>query len=668
MNGQVNGLAYEHNTTFVNHPLNRVIFWNTMYELSEFATNDKKATPSGNYTFESVDHLFDYFEQSYWESTSFHPEVEVGEPYCIFGELKNISEGATLCNNSLTSTQFAVLTFEFSSKDKIKKALQNINHYYFMYREASFDYGGHFRIQIIFPLLKSMSPEHYISKKVAYELAKKIGIADNMDKELNNPIDLANIFFLPQADGHEVSFYTHRGSRVLSLSDLSKKPSSAGVFNSKQVAANISGSDENEESIEAGLIVDKVFNGRLHVYNNEFYGYGDGIWRTVTKYEVEHHLAVTYYKNTESIFYVNKIIRRLRTHSFVDEFPKYEHNVVVLENYTINLNSFEILEHSYEHYAKNKLKFNYDEQANCPIWLEFLETIWGEDQDYDQKVALLQEYMGLSLTPITKFQVMLWLIGPGSNGKSVILDIVRALVGPENCSSVAFADLGVRFSTTQLKDKLVNIDPDMSKTGMQADSIIKKIVSGEKLTVENKGKDPFEMEVIAKLWAAANFLPPTRDNSHGFFRRVLILKFNRIIARADQDKNLTKKLIMELPGIFNWALDGLKRLQDKDDFTIPPSSMAEVDDYRISNNPVAQFHTEHLEVIDITGSASKYGTLSQKVFDGFKIFCREQSLEPISAPEFGKRLNTLGIKGVKSNGKKYYPVKVVGMDVYDKYR
>lgn len=670
MNGQVNGLAYEHNTTFVNHPLNRVIFWNTMYELSEFATNDKEATPSGNYAFESIDYLFDHF-QYLWDESADNPEV-IENDYYVFGKLKNIDKKNILCNN-LESTQFIVLTLDFSSSDQIDEALQKINIFYYIYHEVYFCSSTQFRAQIIIPLFRSLSPENYIAQNLAHRLAEKMGVIDNMSKGFNNSIDLSyfpflpqyidsSYFpFLPQGDLHKIYFYVNRGEELLSLDNLPQKSILTEALSAKKVAVNASNSDKNKEIVAAKDIANKVYNARIFFHNGKFYRYLAGVWLIVLKPEIEQKIMVGYYQERESVCYVNSVIRTLQSKVFFKKFPKCQYNVVVLGNCTINLDSLEELEHSYEHYAKNKLDFNYDREATCPIWIEFLGTIWGEDQDYDQKVALLQEYMGLSLTPITKFQKMLWLIGEGSNGKSVILDIVKDLVGSENYSIVPLADITSMFLTSQLRDKLVNIDQDMSKTVARAESMIKKIVAGESLTVQEKNKDPFQMEVFAKLWGAMNCLPETKDYSHGFFRRVMILRFNRIITEDEQDRGLTEKLRGELPGIFNWALEGLERLERIDGFTKPASSKVELDNYKISGNPVAQFHSEHLRVID-TGNSPSKGMLSKKVFDEFEKFCRGQGLTSVSSSEFGKKLAALGIKGSKSGGENYYPVEVVGME------
>jgi putative DNA primase/helicase len=281
------------------------------------------------------------------------------------------------------------------------------------------------------------------------------------------------------------------------------------------------------------------------------------------------------------------------------------------------------------------------------------------------KVALLQEYMGLSLTSITQYQKMMWLIGEGSNGKSVVLDIVRDMVGSENCSSVPFSGFAGRFNLEQLQDKLVNIDPDMSISALFAPSVdakIKSIVGGDWISLERKGKPVFQAKLVAKLWAGTNCMPTSKDQSHGFFRRVLILQFNRIITEAEQDKFLTQKLRTELPGIFNWALEGLKRLQHNQDFTYPLSSKQAVDDYKLQHNPVAMFRKLRLREIDMQGSPSRHGTLTSTTYSAFKKFCDEQGLRYVALHVFGRELSKLGIKSTKANCKQYYPVTVCDVD------
>jgi putative DNA primase/helicase len=271
--------------------------------------------------------------------------------------------------------------------------------------------------------------------------------------------------------------------------------------------------------------------------------------------------------------------------------------------------------------------------------------------------------MGYSLTPSTHFHKMMWLVGSGSNGKSVILNIMSALVGEHNTSAVPLKDFSKTFSLIGMKDKLINIDADFPIDGAIADDKMKIIVSGDLVKVEEKREKAFTCRITAKQWAAMNNLPKTKDNSHGFFRRVLMLTFNRKLEDHEQDKSLEKVLMTELPGIFNWALEGLHELLENDQFTVPTSSKTDLDEYKILSNPVAKFVQEHITLVDTKGSP-KLGLLNKDVYTSFSLFCHANGFARMNSSTFGMRMKALGIVSSKSNGQAYYPVKLHDAEGY----
>jgi putative DNA primase/helicase len=344
--------------------------------------------------------------------------------------------------------------------------------------------------------------------------------------------------------------------------------------------------------------------------------------------------------------------------AYQDSFPRCEdeHNVIAFGNCSLIPQLIKPIEHNSKHYSRHKVTYSYDPQAKCPQWKTFLRQIFGQNQDYKQKVYLLQEYMGLSLTNITKFQKMIMLIGIGSNGKSVILKVVGALVGEGNMSKVSLKDLNNKFNLVSLNGKLVNIDCDLDVDSLNSDAKFKAIVAGEEMVLENKFERTFKSLVEVKLWAAGNAFPNVKNDSHGYYRRIIPLMFTRVIEEGEENRNLDEQLLKELPGILNWALKGLKRLIKNGNFTIPQSSREALLDYKISNNSVTRFFNEKLELIDIKGSP-KSGILSSELFNAYKKFSVENGFPSISDSVFGTKLKALSVNIAKSNGKRYYSVK-----------
>lgn len=180
------------------------------------------------------------------------------------------------------------------------------------------------------------------------------------------------------------------------------------------------------------------------------------------------------------------------------------------------------------------------------------------------------------------------LIGPGANGKSVLLAVLEALLGPENTAGVQPSNFDRSFQRAHLHMKLANIVTELKQGEVIADAELKAITSGEPATVEHKFKDPFVMRPFATCWFGTNHMPHTRDFSAALFRRATILEFNRTFAKEEQDPRLKDALMTELPGILNLALRAYARALDEG-FTEAPSSEKAKAEWRLEADQVAQF-------------------------------------------------------------------------------
>lgn len=138
--------------------------------------------------------------------------------------------------------------------------------------------------------------------------------------------------------------------------------------------------------------------------------------------------------------------------------------------------------------------------------------------------------------------------------------------------------------------------------------------------------------------------------THGFFLRTLILSFNRKFAIQEQNPNLVKELLEELPGILAWAVDGLRTLRRQQGFTIPTSSDAALEQYRAEANPVQLFADECLV-------ASPAGRATPKDLRAvYAEWCRQYGFAARNVSTFGQALGALGFEAFKSNGARYWRV------------
>lgn len=214
-----------------------------------------------------------------------------------------------------------------------------------------------------------------------------------------------------------------------------------------------------------------------------------------------------------------------------------------------------------------QLPFAYDEDARCPVFNRYLNTVLPDIK----RQQILAEYLGyLFIKPsVLKLEKALLLYGKGANGKSVFFEIVNALLGgTENVSSYSLQNLTNEngYYRAMLANKLVNYASEIN--GKLEASIFKQLVSGEPVEARLPYGEPFSLTNYAKLIFNCNELPREVEQTMAFFRRFLIIPFDVTIPEEKQDKQLAQKIIKnELSGVFNWVLEGLKRLLLQKQFT-----------------------------------------------------------------------------------------------------
>jgi putative DNA primase/helicase len=247
--------------------------------------------------------------------------------------------------------------------------------------------------------------------------------------------------------------------------------------------------------------------------------------------------------------------------------------------------------HCREHYRTTQIPVTYDPSADAPLFQAFLGQVFRDDPDRNEKARAVLELMGYTLMSHARHEFFVMLIGPGANGKSVLLAVLEALLGSENVAGVQPANFDNRFQRGSLHQKLANIVTELKQGEVIADAELKAITSGEPATVEHKHKDPFVMRPFATCWFGTNHMPHTRDFSEALFRRATILQFNRTFVKSEQDPELKDKLKGELPGILNLALNAYAHALVAG-FTEPASSAAAKQEWRLEADQVALFIDE----------------------------------------------------------------------------
>jgi putative DNA primase/helicase len=301
--------------------------------------------------------------------------------------------------------------------------------------------------------------------------------------------------------------------------------------------------------------------------------------------------------------------------------------------------------HSPNFFATTCLPYNYDPNAKCSQWTEFIEKMQPDEAVRN----LIQEWFGYNLIFDTVYEKFLLFVGEGANGKTVFCVVLRTLLGETNVSAVGLEAFSATrtFPLAATVGKLANIVEELNEVDRTAEGELKKFVSGGLMTVERKHRDPFEFRPSARLTFATNVLPKFVDRSDGLWRRMLLIPCTvQIKNEREQNKRLIDpkywEVLGELPGIFNWALDGLMRLRAHGHFTEAQICTDAKTAFKRDANPAKLFLQDQCEFK--TGAQVSGRKLYQEYVD----FVQAHGHFKLSEPMFSQEVKRVFPKAEKS--------------------
>ncbi|MFO0905860.1 MAG: phage/plasmid primase, P4 family [Pirellulales bacterium] len=240
----------------------------------------------------------------------------------------------------------------------------------------------------------------------------------------------------------------------------------------------------------------------------------------------------------------------------------------------------------------NALAFDHDPCAPSPErWIAFLQQLFGDDVQSNQ---LLQEWFGYCLTGNTSMQKMLLIVGPKRSGKGTIARVLRQLIGPGNVAGPTVSSLAGAFGLQSLLDKSLAIVSDARLQGQYAQIVAERLlcISGEDaITVDRKYLPSVTVTLPTRFVFLTNELPKFSDASGALAGRFEVIRLTNSFFGME-DKTLTDRLIAELPGILNWAIEGWRRLNERGHFITPETSREYIDALGDISSPVAAFVRE----------------------------------------------------------------------------
>ena len=309
------------------------------------------------------------------------------------------------------------------------------------------------------------------------------------------------------------------------------------------------------------------------------------------------------------------------------------HRMVAVRNGLLDINTRELHPQTSLYFCTVSVPFDHDPQAPKPQrWLDFLDELWPQEPEATDALA---EWFGYVVSGRTNLQKMLLTVGPTRGGKGVIARILTALIGKPNVCGPTLSSFAGEFGLAPLIGKSLAIISDVRFSGRNNTVVVERLlsISGEdRLTVNRKYRQQIDMKMPTRMHLISNELPRLTDASGAIIGRFIVLILSRSwLGKENHDLETT--LRAELPGILNWALDGLARLSRNDGrFTRVPSAEEAITTMRDLASPVAAFVRERCDL-----GADKEIAVDD-LYDAFKSWCESSEYPKSSKAVFGRNL------------------------------
>jgi putative DNA primase/helicase len=309
-------------------------------------------------------------------------------------------------------------------------------------------------------------------------------------------------------------------------------------------------------------------------------------------------------------------------------------DLIACRNALLHVPSGHLALHSPLFFGLNAVEFDYDADAPEPDeWIKFLWNIWPRD---GEAIDCLQEMFGYLLTTDTRQQKMFLLVGPKRSGKGTIARVLKALLGSTNIAGPTLNSLGTQFGKQPLIGKQLAVISDARLSGRADAAAIAEAlltVSGEDgITIDRKHRESWYGTLPTRFLILTNELPRITDSSGALASRFIVLTLAESFY-GREDHGLTARLLGELPGIMNWALEGLRRLQHRGHFRQPASSSEAIQDLEDLGSPISAFIRERCII------AAGKTVPCTKLFDAWKAWCEAQGRDHAGTVQtFGRDL------------------------------
>lgn len=378
----------------------------------------------------------------------------------------------------------------------------------------------------------------------------------------------------------------------------------------------------------AELLVDQM---RIVTVNEQCYVYDSGYYqraeRRIDQETIRLYKRSRRSQRAEVLDYI-----KILTHKRANDIPLQEY-IINLKNGRLDVRTGELLPWDPDVIDFTQMPVNYNPKAYCADLDKVLNKVFQGDREV---IDLFEEMVGYILIKNARFRKGFLFYGGGSNGKSTILNLLKAFIGEDNLSTVELSELSDTFLTAEMENKLANIGDDIDPRDITDTGTLKKLFSGESLTVQRKYQDPFIMKNFAKMIFSCNTLPRILDKTHGMYSRLMLIPFNAVFSDQDEDFDpfIEEKIVTDesLSYLLNIALRGLRRLLHNNKFTEPKVVVDALEEFKKDNSNVLTWIED--EGIDMSYLLAHP---TDRLFSEFKDWCNRSEIKhPSSIRTFHK--------------------------------
>jgi len=297
-------------------------------------------------------------------------------------------------------------------------------------------------------------------------------------------------------------------------------------------------------------------------------------------------------------------------------------NLINFKNGILDIETGILYPHTHKQYFLTSIPHNYNPGAKCPNTAKFIKQV-----AYPSDISTLQEFIGYCFFRGIPLHKACMLVGSGRNGKSTLLQVIKTMLGEKNISTRELQALQEdKFAKVSLFGMLANIAGDISDVELEQTGAFKSLTGGDMVTGEAKYHGAFGFVNHAKLFFSANTPPRSKDNSYAYYARWIWISLPNTFEGKNCNTNLLQELTTddEIEGLILWALQGLKRLLLKREFSYNKTVEEVKEVIKIMTDPVYAFCNKYIEpwITD--------GILKKDVLDKYKTWCKDNTMPRVA--------------------------------------